>query len=163
MIRDTVYAFISLERQGGVLIMNVNDPANPRLVQYINNRSLTAGTGDQGPEGLVFVSAANSPTSQPLLLLANEISSTVAVYQIGLRGVLSTATASATTPLHLFPNPTQGGRVQLSRAVSGTLHDVLGRPVRTLTKAQQFETTGLAPGVYVLRAEDGASTKLVVR
>ncbi|MBO0357887.1 choice-of-anchor I family protein [Hymenobacter sp. BT186] len=163
MIRDTVYAFISLERQGGVLVMNVNDPANPRLVQYINNRSLTTGTGDQGPEGLVFVSAANSPTGQPLLLLANEVSSTVAVYQIGLRGVLSTAAARAAAPLYLYPNPSQGGRVQLSRPVSGTLHDVLGRPVRTLAKAQQFETAGLAPGVYVLRAEDGASSKLVVR
>lgn len=163
MIRDTVYAFISLERQGGVLVMNVNNPANPRLVQYINNRSLTSGAGDQGPEGLVFVSAANSPTGQPLLLLANEVSSTVAVYQIGLRGVLSTTAVSTTTPLHLYPNPTQGGRVQLSRPVSGTLHDVLGRPVRTLTKVQQFETAGLAPGVYVLRAEDGASSKLVVR
>jgi hypothetical protein len=163
VIRDTTYAFISLERQGGVLVMNVNDPANPRLVQYINNRSLTAGTGDQGPEGLVFVSAANSPTRAPLLILANEISSTVAVYQIGLRGPLSTATARIATPLYLYPNPSQGGQVQLSRPVSGLLHDVLGRPVRTLTKAQQLETAGLAPGVYILRTEDGASSKLVVR
>ncbi|MBC8082216.1 MAG: T9SS type A sorting domain-containing protein, partial [Hymenobacter sp.] len=155
--------FISLERQGGVLIMNVNDPANPRLVQYINNRSLTAGAGDQGPEGLVFVSAANSPTGQPLLLLANEISSTVSVYNIQLRGTLGTKAARNAAPLHLYPNPTQGGQVQLSRPVSGTLHDVLGRPVRTLLKARQFETAGLAPGVYVLRAEDGASSKLVVR
>lgn len=41
--------------------------------------------------------------------------------------------------------------------------ETLSRPVRTLTNAQQFATAGLAPGVYVLRAEDGASSKLVVR
>ena len=101
-IRDTTYAFVSLERQGGVLILNVNDPANPRLVQYLNNRSLTTGSGDQGPEGLVFVAAANSPTGSPLLLLANEISSTVAVYQIGLRGVVTALRKGRPSPAALY-------------------------------------------------------------
>jgi len=163
MIRDTTYAFVSLERIGGVAVFDVNNPAQPRLVQYINNRSTTNGTGDQGPEGVLFISAVNSPTNQPLLLLANEVSSTVAVYGIQTRGVLSTKSARNAAPLHLYPNPSQGGRVQLSRAVNGTLHDVLGRPVRELRKASQLETAGLAPGVYVLRADDGASSKLVVR
>ncbi|MET4106126.1 choice-of-anchor I family protein [Hymenobacter sp. UYP22] len=163
IVRDTVYAFVSLERIGGVAVFNVNDPAQPRLVQYVNNRSLTSGTGDQGPEGIVFISGSNSPTGQPLLLLANEVSSTVSVYGIQTRGpVTATASARTAAPLQLYPNPTQG-RVQLSRPVSGTLHDALGRPVRTLRKATQLETTGLAPGVYVLRAEDGASSRLVVR
>ncbi|WP_426492216.1 choice-of-anchor I family protein [Hymenobacter sp. 102] len=164
VIRDTVYAFVSLERIGGVAVFNLNDPAQPRLVQYVNNRSLTSGTGDQGPEGIVFISGSNSPTGQPLLLLANEVSSTVSVYGIQTRGpVTATASAHHAAPLQLYPNPTQQGRVQLSRPVSGTLHDALGRPVRTLRKASQLETAGLAPGVYVLRAEDGASSKLVVR
>ncbi|UOQ64485.1 choice-of-anchor I family protein [Hymenobacter volaticus] len=162
-IRDTVYAFVSLERIGGVAVFNVNDPGQPKLVQYVNNRSTTTGTGDQGPEGIVFIAPANSPTGQPLLLLANEVSSTVSVYSIQGRGVLSNKAARNAEPLHLYPNPSQGGKVQLSRAVSGTLHDVLGRPVRTLHKAREFETVGLATGVYVLRAEDGASSKLVVR
>ena len=162
-IRDTVYAFVSLERIGGVAVFNVNNPTQPRLVQYINNRSTTNGTGDQGPEGIVFIAPANSPTGQPLLLLANEVSSTVSVYTIQTRGVLSAKAVRNAEPLHLYPNPSQGGRVQLSRAVSGSLHDVLGRPVRALRKAQELETVGLAPGVYVLRTEDGASSKLVVR
>ncbi|MBC8083508.1 MAG: choice-of-anchor I family protein, partial [Hymenobacter sp.] len=98
MIRDTVYAFVTLERIGGVAVFNVNDPTQPRLVQYVNNRSLTAGTGDQGPEGIIFVAAANSPTGQPLLLLANEISSTVSVYNIQLRGTLGTKAARNAAP-----------------------------------------------------------------
>ncbi|MCR5889865.1 choice-of-anchor I family protein [Hymenobacter sp. J193] len=76
-LRDTVYAFVSLERMGGVAVFNLNDPAAPELVQYVNNRSLTAGTGDQGPEGIIVVAAENSPTGKPLLLLANEVSSSV--------------------------------------------------------------------------------------
>ena len=163
LIRDTLYAFVALERIGGVVVFNLSDPAQPKLVQYVNNRSTTNGTGDQGPEGIVFVAAANSPTGQPLVLLANEVSSSVAVYGIQTRGPLGPSATRAAAPLHLYPNPSQGGPVRLSRAVSGTLHDVLGRPVRTLRKAQQLETAGLAPGVYLLRAEDGARSKLVVR
>ncbi|UOQ71148.1 T9SS type A sorting domain-containing protein [Hymenobacter cellulosilyticus] len=160
-----MYAFVSLERIGGVAVFNVNDPAQPRLVEYINNRSTTAGTGDQGPEGIVFVSATNSPTRQPLVILANEVSSTVAVYGVQLRGpVTATTTAqTAAQPLFAYPNPTTGGAVQLSRPVTGTLSDVLGRPVRELRQASAVETTGLTPGLYVVRAQDGATIKLVLR
>ena len=167
MIRDTTYAFVSLERQGGVLILNVNDPANPRLVQYLNNRSLTTGTGDQGPEGLVFVSAANSPTGSPLLILANEVSSTVAVYQIGLRGVVTALKNgfSAPTALYCYPNPAAPeATVRLSRPVAGTLLDGLGRAVRQLpTAANQLDVRGLPAGLYLLRATDGATGRLEVR
>jgi hypothetical protein len=53
--------------------------------------------------------------------------------------------------------------VRLSRPVSGILSDLTGRAVRQLVATDHLETTGLAAGVYVLRAEDGAATKLVVR
>ena len=167
MIRDTTYAFVSLERQGGVLILNVNDPANPRLVQYLNNRSLTTGTGDQGPEGLLFVSAANSPTGSPLLILANEVSSTVAVYQIGLRGVVTALKNGLIAPaaLYCYPNPAvPGAAVRLSRPVAGTLLDGLGRVVRQLLVAtDQLNVQGLPVGIYLLRAADGATSRLMVR
>ena len=167
MIRDTTYAFVSLERQGGVLILNVNDPANPRLVQYLNNRSLTTGAGDQGPEGLVFVSAANSPTGSPLLILANEVSSTVAVYQIGLRGVVTALKNGLVAPaaLYCYPNPAvPGAAVRLSRPVAGALLDGLGRVVRQLPVAtDQLNVQGLPVGLYLLRAADGATSRLVVR
>jgi hypothetical protein len=163
-IRDTTYAFVSMERVGGLAVFNVNDPANPRLVDYLNNRSLTAGTGDLGPEGTVFVSAANSPTGLPLLILANEISSTVAVYGIRPRGTaLAARNGVAALPLQLYPNPAQDGAVRLSRPVSGTLLDMLGRPVRQLRTADRLETTGLAPGIYLLKADDGATARLAVK
>jgi hypothetical protein len=165
-IRDTTYAFVSLERIGGVAVFNVNNPAQPRLVDYLNNRSLTAGTGDLGPEGTVFIAAANSPTGQPLVILANEVSSTVTVYEVQLRGTVVTSTADAhrARPLHLYPNPApEGGPVRLSRAVSGQLLDMLGRPVRQLRAATQLETAGLTAGVYVLRGEDGSTARLVVK
>jgi hypothetical protein len=161
-IGNNLYAFVSLERVGGVLIFNINNPASPVLELYANNRSLTAGTGDLGPEGIVFISAADSPTGQPLLLLANEVSSTVAVYSIQSSVVTATRPGQAAAPLLAYPNPSQGGPVRLSRAVSGTLLDLAGRPVRQLRASDRVETSGLAAGVYVLRADDGATSKLLV-
>ena len=39
-------------------------------------------TSDLGPEGAVSVSKDDSPTGKPLLLITNEISSTIAIYQV---------------------------------------------------------------------------------
>ena len=38
--------------------------------------------GDLGPESIKFVSAEDSPTDKPLLIIGNEVSGTVTVYQV---------------------------------------------------------------------------------
>lgn len=81
------YAFIGLERIGGIIVFDVSDPAAPRFVQYANDRNFDgdaeAGTaGDLGPEGLLFIPAAASPTGEPLLVVANEVSGTTTLYRI---------------------------------------------------------------------------------
>jgi hypothetical protein len=163
-VGSNLYAFVSLERVGGVAVFNINNPASPVLEAYANNRSLTAtGPADLGPEGIVFIAATDSPTGQPLLLLANEVSSTVAVYSLTPSVVTATRPGQAAAPLTAYPNPSQGSTVRLSRPVSGALCDLTGRTVRQLSATDRLETSGLAAGVYVLRATDGATSKLVVR
>ncbi len=71
------YAFVGLERAGGrVLVYELSNPRQPTFVQYVRSDE------DIAPEGLVFISAEDSPNDQPLLTVANEVSSTVAVYEI---------------------------------------------------------------------------------
>lgn len=81
------YAFIGLERAGGVMVYDVSNPFLPEFVQYVNNRNFSAATntaaaGDLGPEGLLFIPPSKSPTGAPLLVAANEISGTTTVYEI---------------------------------------------------------------------------------
>ena len=76
------FAFIGLERVGGVMVYDVSSPTSPFFVTYINTRSGTAG--DLGPEGLTFVPAVRSPNKRPLLIVGNEISGTTAIFQINL-------------------------------------------------------------------------------
>jgi hypothetical protein len=76
------YAFIGLERSSGIMMYQITNPAKPKFVQYIRNTSDATGTGDVSPEGLKFISAADSPTGVPLLMVGYEVSGSLAVFQI---------------------------------------------------------------------------------
>jgi hypothetical protein len=76
------FAFIGLERVGGVMVYDVSNPVAPTFVTYLNTREGAAG--DRGPEGLALIPAADSPNGQPLLIVGHETSGTTAVYQLNL-------------------------------------------------------------------------------
>ena len=81
------YAFIGLERVGGIMVYDVTRPRRAQFVDYLNNRDFRgdaeAGTaGDLGPEGLTFIPAQDSPTGAPLLAVANEVSGTTTLFSV---------------------------------------------------------------------------------
>lgn len=90
------YAFVSLERIGGVMIFNINDPSNPVFAGYHNNRSTTTSGPDLGAEGIITIPAADSPNGNDLVILANEVSSTLSIYQMQTCAQASGAVISST-------------------------------------------------------------------
>ena len=83
----STFAFIGLERVGGIMVYNIDSPSEAQFVDYVNNRDFDgdaeAGTaGDLGPEGITFISAADSPIRFPLLVVANEVSGTTTIYKV---------------------------------------------------------------------------------
>lgn len=85
-IDGRTYAFIGLERVGGVIVYDITVPTAPTFIQYVNHRDFTQPVGpgakDLAPEGLKFVSAKDSPTGKPLLITANEVSGTTTIFEI---------------------------------------------------------------------------------
>lgn len=86
-VDGVTYAFIGLERVGGIMVYNISNPIAPQFVQYVNNRDFSGdaelGTAkDLGPEGLLFIPANKSPNRSPLLVVTNEVSGSTTVYQI---------------------------------------------------------------------------------
>lgn len=86
-------AFIGLERIGGVMVVDVSVPSVPKLLTYFNPRDFTAApdsaaAGDLGPEGLIVIDAADSPNGRPLLVVANEVSGSTSIIEIGYKDVL---------------------------------------------------------------------------
>jgi hypothetical protein len=94
-IKGRTYAFVGLERIGGIMVYDVTNPYRVRFVDYVNNRnfgvdaqlpdgSVNPVAGDLGPEGLVFIPAHQSPNRNPLLVVGNEVSGTTTVFQVNL-------------------------------------------------------------------------------
>lgn len=82
-VDDKTFAFVTLERIGGVMVYDITNPSQINFVNYINSRDFSANlVGDNSPEGLKFVPAAASPTGKALLLAACEVGGTVAVYEL---------------------------------------------------------------------------------
>jgi len=109
-VRGRLYAFVGLERIGGIVMLDLTDPRNPEFVDYLNNRQFhdAAGNpvptcaefdppdsddigdcvrsnpeaGDLGPEGLKFVPAREAPGGKPLLIVGNEVSGSTTVYEV---------------------------------------------------------------------------------
>ena len=86
-IDSKTYAFICLERMGGVMVYDISNPEKPKFVTYENNRNFFGdyknGTAlDFSPEGIVFIQADESPTGKPMLALIHEMSGTVSLYNI---------------------------------------------------------------------------------
>jgi hypothetical protein len=86
-------AFVGLERIGGVMAFDISSPSNPTYLTYTNSSVFTgvgganfatagAPAGDVSPESVLFVKASESPTGDPLVIVAHELSGTTAIYKV---------------------------------------------------------------------------------
>ncbi len=87
VIGERTYAFIALERTGGVAVYEITEPTAATFVTYANNRDITLpaddpAAGDSGPESMAFVPASDSPTGQDLLIVGNEVSGSITIYAV---------------------------------------------------------------------------------
>lgn len=76
-IAGRTYAFIGLERTGGIMVYDISRPESPTFVTY----ATTAPT-DLSPEGVLFIKGSDSPNGKPLLVVSHEVSNTVTIFQI---------------------------------------------------------------------------------
>tara|TARA_B100001063_G_scaffold94887_1_gene88548 strand:- start:188 stop:1981 length:1794 start_codon:yes stop_codon:yes gene_type:complete len=84
-IGERTFAFIGLERMGGIMVYDITNPYDVQFEDYFYNRGVieeAAITGDLAPEGMMFVPAEQSATNKPLLIIGNEISGSIAVWEI---------------------------------------------------------------------------------
>lgn len=93
-INGNHYLFVSLERVGGVLIFNIDNPSEPVYSGYYNNRTVATNGPDRGAEGIIYIPATASPNNHDIVILANEVSSTLSVFQVNTCVELAGATIS---------------------------------------------------------------------
>ncbi|MEZ9063939.1 MULTISPECIES: choice-of-anchor I family protein [unclassified Vibrio] len=91
------YAFIGLERQGGIMVYDVTQPKNASFISYLNNRDFTQPVctkvdedgdcdndtynfkaGDLGPESIKYFTRSGSH----FIAVGNEVSGSTSVYRV---------------------------------------------------------------------------------
>jgi hypothetical protein len=119
-INNKFFAFITLERVGGVMVYDITNPADVKFVDYKNSRDLTAFGGDLGPEGIIYIAPDQSPDGKAYVALANEISGSVSIFEVTPTPVIAANEDGAgTQALRLHPNPATD-RVVLPLPDAGT-------------------------------------------
>lgn len=77
------YAFIGLERIGGVMMYDVTVPSEALFVDYQNTRDFSADIkGDSGPEGMAVIYPGQNEYDEAVLLVSYEVSGTVGAFRI---------------------------------------------------------------------------------
>ena len=91
------YAFVGLERQGGIMVYDVTQPKNASFISYLNNRDFTqpvctkvdedgdcdndtynSKAGDLGPESIKYFTRS----SNHFIAVGNEVSGSTSVYRV---------------------------------------------------------------------------------
>tara|TARA_B100001245_G_scaffold173899_1_gene132280 strand:- start:17273 stop:19093 length:1821 start_codon:yes stop_codon:yes gene_type:complete len=96
-IKGRFFAFVGLERQGGVMVFDITDPTAPVFQSYLNNRNFSEGVcteldgdecdndtyneavGDLGPESIDYFTRGG----QHYIAVGNEVSGTTSIYSLG--------------------------------------------------------------------------------
>lgn len=101
-VGDKIYAFVGLERSHMTLAFDITDPNN------VSYAGAAQRNGDLNPEGQLFISAEDSPTGEALLVVSNEVSNNLSIFEVeeapaftmqllhyyGESGLLGTTTAA---------------------------------------------------------------------
>lgn len=166
-IRGKQYAFIGLERMGGIMVYDVSNVNTPVFEQYFLNRDFSAvatdsAAGDLGPEGLFFIPASVSPNNMDLLVASNEISGNIAIYSINFTTSL-TENGRQGIELAIYPIPANGNQINFNKTATGFIFNMVGKQVATFDQTSKVDISELNSGMYIVKTITGESQKLIIR
>lgn len=182
--RGKTYAFIGLERIGGIMIYDISNPYHPQFIEYSNNRNFdvpadTRAAEDLGPEDLVFIKKGKSPINSPLLISANEVSGTLTIFKVTSRRNSYNQSNQRTEEeadeislvkeldnaegLRVFPNPVKSGTLKLSHKMDASIFNIHGQEVMKVKEVDQIDVSGLEKGLYILKSIQSGSVKFIIK
>lgn len=74
-IGERTIMFVGLERNSQVMVYDISNPTAPEFIQFLSQ------AGDDAPEGVLAISAEDSPSEKELLIVTNEASGTISIYE----------------------------------------------------------------------------------
>ncbi|WP_196895133.1 choice-of-anchor I family protein [Aureivirga marina] len=162
-INDKFYAFVGLERIGGIMVFDITNPTAPIFEVYVNNRTFDdVENDDLGPEGLIYIAPNDNSLEKGLIVVANEVSASISVYSLeNVDPTIHVEDYTKTSEINLYPNPSNSV-VFLSKPANFEVFDTLGRKVLEGKNASKIKISSLTKGTYIVKFEKGNNTKLIV-
>lgn len=157
VVNNIPYAFIGMERTGGIMVYDVSNPNAPEFVTVNIPRDTATGGGDQAPEGLIFIPANLSPTNENLVLAANEESNTISIWTVNDTLTSIDEIASEKAGLVLYPNPANNDvyiAAKNGKMESIEIFDMNGRLVHSQNanrELHRLDVSRLERGLYIVR------------
>ena len=164
-INGSTYAFIGLERIGGIMVYDISNPSNPIYKTYFNNRDFTADATtaaalDLGPEDVHFIPASASPNQKNLIAVSNEVSGTVTLFEVNISGIgIKESTGNQNV---VFPNPTSG-LLKVNSPSNWKVMDLSGKMLMSEKSTDQINLSQLTSGVYLVQINDSTPVKVVLQ
>jgi hypothetical protein len=156
------FAFITLERVGGVMVYDVTNPNHVKFVDYKNSRNVSAYGGDNGPEGVLFIKAENTSTGKNYVTLANEISGTISLFEVNTTNLSNDDFTLQPKTFVIFPNPSQKGIVYFNRTADYEMYDFAGKLIKSEKNALTINTSKLISGIYLVKTSEGITKKIFI-
>ena len=164
-INGIYYAFVILERLGGVMAYDVSNPSAPVFLEYENNRDATPGgqeSGDLGPEGIVYIAPENSGTGKALIVLSNEVSGTLSIFELANITLSNQDFEFDDLSFKVYPNPVDN-ILNINEIGDYSIYNLNGQKVIDVKNTSEINVQNLSRGVYIIKSEKGNSLKFIKR
>lgn len=161
-LNNQTFAFITLERVGGVMVYDITNPNDVKFVDYKNSRNVSAYGGDNGPEGVLFIKSENTTTGKNYIAVANEISGTISLFEVNTTNLSNNNFDVEPKTFVIFPNPSQKGIVYFNRVANYELYDFSGKLIQSEKNALKIDTLELSSGIYLVKTSEGITKKLII-
>lgn len=155
-VGESYYAFIGLERQGGIMIYNITDPTAPVFDSYVHSMNETTGLmTDIAPEGILFLAADDNHSDFDVVISSHEVSGTTTIFKIEDNTIGTSDYQNI--QVNVFPNPMVNQlhvEGEFEGNTSYTLTDVQGKVVKSeALQSNTIDVSNLEKGVYILSIE----------
>lgn len=161
-LNGSTFAFITLERVGGVMVYDITNPNDVKFVDYKNSRNVSAYGGDNGPEGVIFIKAENTTTGKNYIAVANEISGTISLFEVNTTNLSNNTFNIEPKTFVIFPNPSQKGIVYFNRVADYKMYDFTGKLIKSDKNALTINTSQLNSGIYLVETSEGVIKRVII-
>jgi hypothetical protein len=163
-INGVEYAFIILERIGGVMVYDVSNPNAPVFLEYENNRGFVEGadeSGDLGPEGIVYIKPEDNATDKGLLILSNEVSATLSLYQINEDTLsISSFAGDEEDSFKIYPNPAVD-ILNIDQLGDYSIYNLNGQMIKTVDSSNKVNVSDMSRGIYLIIDAHGNAKRFI--